>query len=208
MKFSLLPKESIFYQLLEQLAVKSEIAVKLFKELIESWNHSHPALQKLKDLEHECDQIVHEIMVKLNKTFVTPIDREDIHHLTKKMDDVVDIIHALSERMVLFQIQSVTNDLKEMISVLEEAVSILVAAISQIKDLKDSNKIFELCIQIHTLENRGDRLFEKALGKLFLNTTDSLEVIKWKEIYDFLERGIDTCEDIADIIWGIVVKYG
>ena len=208
MKFSLLPKESIFFQLLEQLSIKAGKAIKLFRELIESWSHSHPALQSLKDLEHDCDQIVHEIMVKLNKTFVTPIDREDIHHLTKKMDDVVDIIQALSERMVLFQVRMVTSDLKEMTTVLEEAIDILVIAISQIRDLKDSKHLLELCIQIHTLENQGDRLFEKALGILFLNALDPLEVIKWKEIYDFLEKAIDICEDIADIIWGIVVKYG
>lgn len=208
MRLSLLPKENIFYQLLEQLAVNAEKTVKLFKELITNWNHTHPALQHLEDLEHACDQIVHEIMVKLNKTFVTPIDREDIHHLTKKMDDVVDIIQALSKRMLLFQVRTVTADLKEMTEVLEEAVEIMVIAIHQIKNIKDGDKLLELCVQMHTLENRGDLLFEKTLGKIFLNATDPLEVIKWKEIYDFLERAIDTCEDIADIIWGIVAKYG
>lgn len=208
MKFSLMPKASIFYQLLERLAVNAEKSVQLFKELIGSWNHAHPALQQLKDLEHDCDKIVHEIMVKLNKNFVTPIDREDIHHLAKEMDDVVDIVQGLSQRMVLFQVNSITSELKEMSSVLEEAIAIIVICVSQIKDLKEPSKLFELCIQVHTLENRGDRLFEIALGKLFDKGTDPLEVIKWKEIYSFLERGIDTCEDIADVIWGIVIKYG
>lgn len=208
MKFSLLPKEGVFYQLLDQLAFKAERAAKLFNELIESWGPTHPAIESLRDIEHECDQIVHEIMVKLNKTFVTPIDREDIHHLAKKIDDVVDVIHALSERMVLFQIQRVTNDLREMTAILGKAIAIIAVTIPQIRDLKDSNKLFELCIEIHTLENQGDRLFERALGTLFLDLSDPLDVIKWKEIYDFLERGIDICEDIADVIWGIVVKYG
>ncbi len=208
MKFSLLSKENIFYQLLEQLAVKTEKSVKIFKELIDSWRRDHPALEDLKDLEHECDRIVHEIMVKLNKTFVTPIDREDIYHLTKRIDDVVDVVQALSERMALFQIRDVKNELKEMAAILEKAMGLCVVIISQIKNLKNSKQLFDLCIQIHTLENQGDRLFEKALGSLFLDGADPLEVIKWKEIYDFLERAIDTCEDIADIIWGIVVKYG
>lgn len=208
MKFSLLPREKIFYELLEKLVVKAEAAVKLFKVLIESWDSSHTNIQVIKDLEHECDQIVHEIMVKLNKTFVTPIDREDIHLLAKKIDDLVDIVQALSKRMVLFQIQGVTDDLKEMTVILEKSAAIVVIAIQKIRDLKDPREIFELCIQINTLEHEGDRVFEKALGKLFQNAADPLDVIKWKEIYDFLELAIDKCEDISDIIWGIVVKYG
>lgn len=208
MKFSLLPKENVFFLLLEQLVGNAEKAVKLFKELIYSWSPSHPALKSLEDLEHECDQIVHEIMVKLNKTFITPIDREDIHLLTKTTDDVIDIVQSLSVRMVLFQVRDITDDLKEMTTILEKTVTLLVQAFPLIKDLKDPKELFEICIQIHTLENEGDRHFEKSLGKLFLNASDPLEVIKWKEIYNFLETAIDTCEDIADIIWGITVKYG
>lgn len=208
MKFNLLPKENLFYQLLEELAANVEKGIKLFKESLDSWTPSHPAVQNLKELEHKCDLIVHQIMIKLNKTFVTPIDREDIHELTKKLDDIVDIIHSLSERMSLFRVTTVTSELKEMTLVLEEAIALIVQGVSLIKTRKDSNKLVELCIRIHTLENQGDRLFEKALGALFLNDPQPLEVIKWKEIYDFLEQAIDTCEDVGDIIWGIVVKYG
>lgn len=208
MKFSLLPKENAFYQLLENLALKAEETVKLFSVLIKSWNIGHPAIQGIRDLEHACDQIVHDIMVKLNKTFVTPIDREDIHHLSKTIDDLVDIVQALSERMVLFRIESVTADLKEMATVLEKAAAIIVIAIQKIKNLRNSADLFNYCIQINTLENHGDRIFERALGALFYEPKDPLEVIKWKEVYDFLEQAIDKCEDIADIVWGIVVKYG
>lgn len=208
MKFSLLPKANVFFRLLTQLTINAEKTVELFKELVYSWNPSHPALQNIKNLEHESDLIVHEIMVRLNKSFITPIDREDIHLLTKTMDDVIDTIHALSERMVLFQVRSITDDLKEMTTILEKTVALLVRLVPLIKDIKDPKEIFELCIQVHTLENEGDRHFEKSLGQLFLNAPDPLEVIKWKEIYDFLETAIDTCEDIADIIWGITVKYG
>lgn len=208
MKFSLFPKEKVFYHLLEKLVLNAEKAVKLFKDTIESWHLSHPGVHGIKDLEHECDQIVHEIMVKLNKSFVTPIDREDIHFLSKKIDDVVDTVHALSTRMVLFQIKSVTEDLKEMAAILEKAISVVVILVQKIRDLEDSQELFDYCIQIHTLENQGDRLFEGALGKLFQTRADPLDVIKWKEIYDFSELAIDKCEDIADIIWGIVEKYG
>ena len=208
MRLSFLPKDKVFFQLLENLASTAQRAVKLFRALVQEWHLEHPAIVGLRDLEHECDLIVHEIMVRLNKTFVTPIDREDIHLLAKKIDDLVDDIHALSERMLLFKIESVRGELKEMADVLEQAMDVAVSAIHKIHDLKDAETIYEECIQIHTLENQGDRLFERALGSLFQNNPDPLEVIKWKEIYDFLERAIDECEDIADVIWGIVVKYG
>ena len=208
MKFSFLPKEKIFYALLEKLALKAEEAVKLFKVLVDSWKGSHPAIQGLIDLEHECDQIVHEIMVKLNKTFVTPIDREDIHLLAKNIDDLVDIVHALSKRMVLFHIQEIKPSLKEMTAILEKAASTLVNAIKKIRDLENSQELFDDCIQIHTFENQGDRAYEMALAQLFQDSPDPLEVIKWKDIYDFIEQAIDKCEDISDILWGIGVKYG
>lgn len=92
--------------------------------------------------------------------------------------------------------------------ILEKSIAIIVIAIQKIRDLKDSQKIFDLCIQINTLENEGDRVFERALGKIFQNATNPLDVIKWKEIYDFSELAIDKCEDISDILWGIVIKYG
>lgn len=208
MRFSLLPKENVFYELLDKLAIKAKDSVKLFKILIESWDGSNVNIQPLIDIEHECDDIVHEIMVKLNKTFITPIDREDIHLLAKKIDDLVDVIQALSKRMVLFQIQKVTDDLKKMTVILENSIEIVATVVQKIRNLKNPNELFDLCIQIHTLENEGDRVFEKALAKIFQNAIDPLYVIKWKEIYESLERAIDKCEDISDVIWGIVVKYG
>lgn len=203
-----MPRESAFYLLLEKIAIKSHESVKLFKELIDSWEPSHPTIQRLRDLEHECDLIVHEIMDKLNHTFVTPIDREDIQRLTKKIDDLVDTIKGLAERMVLFKIETVTDELKEMASILENEATIVVTIVRGIRDLKNSKDILGACAQIQSLEHQGDRVFEKALGMLFQNGMPPLEVIKWKEIYDFSEQAIDICEDIADLIWGIVVKYG
>jgi uncharacterized protein len=208
MKFSLFPKETIFYELLEQLTSHAEQTILLFQKLLESWHPSHPALQELKKIERDGDQIVHKIMVKLNQTFVTPIDREDIHHLAKTLDDIIDLIQALGARMALFKIDHITPELKEMASVLEKAIKVLGLAIPQVKELKDGERLFKLCIEIHTLENQGDQLFEKSLASLFIDTKDPIEIIKWKEIYDFIEEAIDTCEDVADIIWGIIVKYG
>lgn len=208
MRFSLLPQGNVFYDLLIKLSIKAQEGVRYFKTWIDSGEMTDHHLQFIRDLEHECDLIVHEIMVKLNKTFITPIDREDIHQLAKKIDDLIDIVHALSERIFLFKIDSIRDDFKEMVALLERATSAAIMAIQKIEGLKDVNGLFELCIQIHTFENQGDRLFERALGDLFQNEKNPIEVIKWKEIYDFLELAIDKSEDIADIVWGIAVKYG
>lgn len=207
MKFNLLPKTNVFFLFLKNLSLKAEEAAGAFKRLIFSDLSARHEYQKIRDIEHEGDQIVHQIMVKLNKTFITPIDREDIQQLVKKIDDLIDKIHALSERIFLFQIKNIRDDLKQMVAVLEQAIEAVVSVISKIESLKDPQKIFDICIQIHTFENQGDRLFEKAIGGLFQQETNPIEVIKWKEIYDFIEGAIDQCEDIADIVWGIAVKY-
>jgi uncharacterized protein Yka (UPF0111/DUF47 family) len=145
----------------------------------------------------------------LNRTFVTPIDREDIHGLAKDLDDVVDIIHAVSERMRLFQIESSTTVLVELAEILEEAIQNVSKAVISIREINRPRRILDLCIEINRLENRGDRTYERAISDLFnKSTTDVLNVIKWKEIYDAAEQGIDKCEDIANTIEGIVVKHG
>lgn len=208
MKFSILPREKAFYDLLERLGDKADQSVKLFRTMIDGWSPAHEGVQQLRDLEHDCDMIVHEVKVRLNKTFVTPLDREDIHLLSSRIDDVVDLVHALTERMVLFNIEIVNQEVKELTHILEKASALMAGAIHHLRNHRNFDAIQETCILIHTLENEGDRAYEKALGNLFKNGIEPLEVIKWKEIYDFLERAIDKCEDVADILWGIVVKYG
>jgi predicted phosphate transport protein (TIGR00153 family) len=208
MPFSLIPREEKFYDLFEQQATGIREAAHVFLELVQDWNPKHPGIARLRDLEHECDITTHEIMDKLNRTFVTPIDREDIHSLAKVLDDVVDIIQAISERMLLFNIDKTTEDLLELAKTLEEAVSNVSKAVTAIRELNRPRRILDYCIEINRLENRGDRTSERAIGALFQNNQDPLEVLKWKEIYDSTEAAIDKCEDIANIIEGIVVKHG
>ena len=208
MRFSFLPKDKTFFQHLNKLVLTAEKSVIQFNNMILTWDPDRSDVQNIKNIEHECDQIVHDIMVKLNKTFVTPIDREDIHMLCKKIDDLVDNIYALSERLRIFKITRIRNELFEMAIILKEAMVIVVDTVQKIEKLKNTQAIFDLCIEIHTLENKGDRLYEKALASLFQHDVETLEVIKWKDIYDFMEKAIDETEDIADIIWGIAVKYG
>jgi predicted phosphate transport protein (TIGR00153 family) len=206
MAFSLIPREEKFFDLFDQMAKSLREAASLFKELSMNWDPNSPTIQKLRDLEHECDITTHEIMDKLNRTFVTPIDREDIHTLATELDDVVDIIQAISERMILFRISSVREDLIELAKVLEEAIANVSKAITSIRELNRPRRILDYCIEINRLENRGDRTFEQAIAKLFDHANEPLEIIKWKEIYDATESAIDKCEDLANTIEGIVVK--
>jgi predicted phosphate transport protein (TIGR00153 family) len=206
--FSLLPREEKFFDFFEQQAQWLKKAAALFKELARDWSPSHAAIEQLREVEHECDITTHEIMDMLNRTFVTPIDREDIHELAKVHDDVVDIIQAVSERMLLFRIQTSTKELLELAEILEEAINNVTKAVSSIRDMNRPRRILDYCIEINRLENRGDRTYERAIGELFNNSSDVLNVIKWKEIYDATEQAIDKCEDIANTIEGIVVKHG
>jgi len=208
MAFSLIPKEEKFYDLFDQMVKGLEVAAGQFKELAANWKPDHPSIAKLKDLEHECDITTHEIMDKLNRTFVTPLDREDIHQLAGELDDVVDLIQSVSTLMILFNIDKVTEDLLEQAVILEEAVSTVSKAVRSIREINRPRRILDYCIEINRLENRADRCFEKAMGNLFDNVKDPLEIIKWKEIYDSAETAIDKCEDIANTIEGIVVKHG
>jgi uncharacterized protein len=208
MAFSLIPREEKFFDLFDQQVRALEEAARLFLELVQDWNNKHPNIARLRDLEHECDMTTHEIMDRLNRTFVTPLDREDIHALAKELDDVVDIIQAISERLLLFNITKTTDDCLELAKIIEEAVANVSKAVQSIRDLKRPRRILDYCIEINRLENRGDRTSERAIGNLFDSSQDPMEVLKWKELYDSTESAIDKCEDIANIIEGIVVKHG
>lgn len=208
MQFSLIPKNNLFFSWFEELSRNASQAAVHFRELIDNWHTEHTALEQLQKIEHASDKIVHQIMVKLNQTFITPIDREDIQTLTKKMDDIIDILQALGSRLVLFKIKTITPEFRELAEVFQKTIIVLEHAVAQIKDLKDTQSLLDRCIHIHSLENQGDRLFEKAIGSLFADNAHPIEVIKWKEMYEFIESGIDACEDVADILWGLAIKYG
>jgi uncharacterized protein len=208
MRFSLVPREEVFFDLLDLQAKAVLQGAELFHTLAKEWHNEHPIVSQLRDLEHECDINTHEIMDKLNRTFVTPIDREDIHHLAKVLDDVIDIIQGTSERMLLFGIDRKNESLIELSSILLTGVQVVVKAVQGIRNFKHARRTLDYCIEIHRIENQGDRVAEKAIGNLFHSDTSPIEIIKWKEILDLTETAIDKCEEIANLIEGIVVKYG
>ena len=208
MKFSLIPREEKFFDLIEKQADNILHAAKAFRELVSNYSLNSPAHDRLRDLEHEGDIITHEISDKLNRTFITPLDREDIHNLATELDDVLDLIQGVSSRMQLYRMNSMDDDIRAMSEVLEQSVEMIGKALKSLRDLTNPRRILDYCIEINRLENGGDRILERALSSLFANNANALDVIKWKEVYELAEEAIDKCEDVAVTIESIVVKYG
>src|SRR3990172_8818374 len=204
--FRLIPKKEKFFEMLQKASQNLSVTAAEFKKLLENYSELDQSVKKLKDLEHEGDIITHEIMDKLNRTFVTPIDREDIHALTSGIDDVLDLIDETAGLMKLYYIQKPTPALFKQTEILIKAIEELGKAIKSLEDLKNSRRLLDYCIEVNRLENEGDELLGATLAELFKQNIEPLEVIKLKEIYEHLEQALDKCEDIAVIIEGVVVK--
>ena len=204
--FSLIPKDEKFFDILEEASDNVEKGAGVFLELVSDWSLTSPKIQQIRELEHEGDRMTHEVIDRLNRTFITPIDREDIHALATELDDVIDIIQATMDRMQLFRIDKTSPILIQMSEVLVKATHAIGKAIISLRDLKHSRRTLDFCIEINRLENEGDAILKVGLGELFATPRDVLEIVKWKEVYEAAEYATDKCEDIANIIEGIVVK--
>jgi uncharacterized protein len=199
----LLPKEMRFFELFETHAAKVHEAARALHEMARNYEQPDEKARHIKVLETQADHITHDIIDKLNRTFITPFDREDIHALASALDDVLDNIEGVSSRLTLFKIRSVTPETLQLTSIIEQACGAIEDAVKQLKDLK---KINEYSIQIKHLENEADHITRNTTAKLFEEEKDFRELIKWKEIYGRLEATTDDCEDVANILEGIVVK--
>ena len=206
MKF--LPKEEKFFDHFEELAVKIEEGAKLFIDILNNFEHSEAKVTTLKDVEHEADTITHRIYEKMHKTFLTPFDREDIYALANKMDSILDMIEATAVRMYLYKVDNPNNEIKELALTLSNAVAKVKEIVYGLRDKKKSKMILEACVVINTLENEGDYIMRQAMARLFDRETNAKELIKWKEIFERVEEAIDICEDVSNIVEGIVLKHG
>jgi len=164
-------------------------------------------VKQIKDIEHDGDKITHQTMDRLNRTFVTPLDREDIHALISKLDDILDFVDAAANRMILYRIKEPKPEALRLADILFKSVEELKRAISLLRNLKQPQEILKLCIEINSLENEGDSVLRGGVAKLFDEAQDPLLIIKWREIFENLETAIDRCEDVANILEGIVIKY-
>jgi len=203
----LLPKEKKFFLMLRDQASNVVDGANEFKYLIDNYNSlsdvkRRELVKKIKEIESRGDNIVHTIIDSLDKTFVTPIDKEDIHRLTILLDDVIDKVYATSIRLSIFKIGKIDDYIKKMTEVVIESIVKIELGIIGVSKLKKMNRFY---IDIHTLENKSDEIYHEALDNLF-NKKSPIEIIKYKEIYEFLEDLTDKCEDIANVIESIVVK--
>ena len=200
------PRDERFYDLFEASVEKVlEGAIQL-EQLIQDYREVSLKAKRIKDVEHEGDLITHRTIEMLNRTFVTPLDREDIHGLITSLDDILDYVEACSERLNLFKINTTTEESAILVSILVNSVKEVQRAVSRLRRLRGTDTIMENCIEIKRLENEGDYVGRSAVAKLFESGNDPMEVIKWKDVYETLENAIDRCEDVANVLEGIALK--
>jgi uncharacterized protein len=204
--FNFFPKDEKFFDMFERASINLNKAGQAFKDLLNDYTNIEAKIKNIKDIEHEGDILTHEIFDKLNRTFITPIDREDIHQMTSEVDDVLDYILATADRFQLYKIKKPTPETLKLTEVLISAIEILGKAVNSLKDPKRSRRTLDYCVEINRLENEGDLVHKAAIAELFSDGKDAVEIIKWNDIYDHLESAIDMCEDVADTVEGIVVK--
>ncbi|MEK6527416.1 MAG: DUF47 family protein [Nitrospirota bacterium] len=202
----LFPKEIDFFEIFDRASLNATKAASLLVSLMENFDNIEARAKEVYEVEQEGDILTHEIMKKLNKTFITPIDREDLHALASSLDDVVDLIWASVDRLAVFKLKEPTKEVIVMSKDLLMTTEVIHKAIKKLKE-KNYSHVQEYCIEINRLENRIDRAFRDALGALFDNISDPILIIKWKEIYEHLEDAADRCEDVANVLESIVLKY-
>ena len=202
----LLPHDASFFAHFEQQGKKTVEGCKAFLEMVENPTDLEAKAERVKRIEHECDDITHAVVEGLHKTFITPIDRNDIYTLITRMDDIMDLVEAAVDRLALYDIPQMTKEAVDLGRCLVSSAEHVLGAVSSIRDLKRPNGILQHCIEINRLENVADGILRSALARLFREEKDPIAVIKWKEIYETLESATDRCEDVANIIEGVVLE--
>lgn len=202
----LFPKEIDFFEIFDRASLNLTKAASLLVSLMENFDNIEARAKEIYEVEQEGDILTHEIMKKLNKTFITPIDREDLYTLASRLDDVLDLIWAAVDRLSVFKIKEPTKEATSMSKDLFTTTEVIHKAIKKLKE-KNYSHMQDYCIEINRLENRIDREFRDALGRLFDDVKDPILIIKWKEIYEHLEDASDRCEDVANTLEAIVLKH-
>ncbi|MBN2517955.1 MAG: DUF47 domain-containing protein [Candidatus Altiarchaeota archaeon] len=203
----IIPRDKRFFDMADRQSEKVREGVLILHEMLHDSDGIDEKCARLREVEHEADMIVHDIFHELNKTFITPIDREDISNLTSRLDDIIDCAFVASKRIQLYDIDTPTREMKELSQCLVTAIDHIVGALSEMRRLKNTKEMKEFCIHINSLENQADEIMTTALSKLF-KEKDAIRIIQLKEIYECLELATDKCEDVANVINGILIKYG
>ncbi len=205
MAFKFLPREDDYFVFFTQMTEQIQEAAQILGEMVQSSPQGFEDYAKrIKDVEHSCDQITHQITNKLNKSFITPFDREDIYTLSVALDDICDYIDAAARAIVMYDIREFNDNIRQFVEIIRSQASEINLAVSA---LKASNGMNEHFVVIHRLENDADEIYFRAITELFRQISDPIELIKLKEFYEILENATDRCESIANIIESIVLKH-
>ena len=200
-----LPKEEQYFAVFIQMTVYISAAARELKEMLADKNHDYPEyVRRIKGLEHACDELTHSISTRLNKSFITPFDREDIYTMSTELDDIVDLINDAARAIIDYDVQEIKDyaqDFADVIVRMSEQLHEIVSTLERPKN------ITQRLVEIHRLENEGDDIYHAAIAELFHDERDPLTVLKWKEIYEKLEAAVDHCENVANIIESVVIKH-
>ena len=203
----LLPREDDFFGLFERHAALTVEGAKEMLRLVSGGQNVRALAARIKEIEHETDVITHTCVEHLHKTFITPLDRDDIHRLITRMDDIMDYIESAATAVMLYELSEMTVPARELADVLVRSTEAVAIAIGGLKNVKQADTILNACIEVNRLENEGDEILRTALADLFRGARDPLLVLKWKEIYEALENATDRCEDVANVIEGVVLEH-
>jgi uncharacterized protein len=201
-----LPREEEFFDLFVAVAERNKEAARLLRQLFDVPPDRRTApIEAIKRLEHEADQITHEVVNRLDRTFITPLDREDIYQLASDLDDVMDVMDGTARRAQIFHVGLAPQGVKLLTEVIERMVGVLAEGVGR---LKKGDDVMKYCVEAKKLEEEGDAIYHESLGKMFETEKDAIELIKWKELYDNLERTLDEAEDVANVLESITLKHG
>jgi predicted phosphate transport protein (TIGR00153 family) len=206
-RLSLIPREKKFFAFFEQGTQNAVKIAQQLRDMVHIWENVKERVGVINDLEHEGDAITHQIFEQLHRTIITPFDREDIALLAHSIDDVADFIHAAADAMLLYKVERPTHRAKELVDIVVQAVAEVERAVSEMHDRIGRKQLLKRCVEINRLENIADNVFRSAMAELFDDSADFAGVIKWREIYNHMESVIDRCEDIANILEGVAIKY-
>jgi predicted phosphate transport protein (TIGR00153 family) len=203
----LMPKETSFFDFFEEHAALTVSGTKEFVSLVSSGANIDAKAKRIKEIEHETDVITHRCVEALHKTLITPLDPDQIHRLITRMDDVMDFVEAAAERIALYRLREMTPEVQDLADVLLRAAQAVFEACHLLRNLKDPQTILKKCVDINRLENEADTILRRAVARLFDEEQNAITIIKWKEIYEALESAADRCEDVANIIEGVVLEH-
>ncbi len=202
--FRLAPKEDKFFVMFQEMGAIITEGAEQLKAMLDDFSDPDASQKQIKDTEHRGDHQTHKIIKTLNKTFITPLDREDIYSLASKLDDIIDLMDACAQRLVMYKVEKPTLPAQQLAFIILKCCQAVERALKHLGG--DFDDINQCCVEINALENEADRVCRQAISTLFAEEKDPIDLIKWKEIYETLEKATDKCEDAANILESVVVK--